>query len=314
MEGMTLHPLLDAGHMPDEFTYHPVPLIGFFGLEDAASDDVHGLVWSSFATNRQVDRIPLYFKIFPDDHVIPPPKAKKSSYEWFIPQGILKTNWVSKHLFDIPSVAVVFFDLDFDDPGWSNKEFKFVSKVAAVRKQLNGRDSRLAVVLIQRNRGLQPSQQQVVTGPLEPQSQIPAETTNYSSRAAQLCTTAGIPANCLFVLSVNENPAHLLATICRIEAAFSELSKQYYATAMKVVRSHRDSLNRGTHSALFVRHQFKLAFYSELRHDQGTALKHYKQAYSHLLEMRMTRANLTEVKTIAGFINYKVTKLCSTLR
>lgn len=34
--------------------------------------------------------------------------------------------------------------------------------------------------------------------------------------------------------------------------------------------------------------------------------RHYKQAYGHLLELRMHDTNLLEIKTIAGFINYKV--------
>ena len=37
--------------------------------------------------------------------------------------------------------------------------------------------------------------------------------------------------------------------------------------------------------------------------------RHYKQAYGHLLELRMHDTNLLEIKTIAGFINYKVSTL-----
>lgn len=35
-------------------------------------------------------------------------------------------------------------------------------------------------------------------------------------------------------------------------------------------------------------------------------IRHYKQAYGHILELRMLDTNLLEVKTVAGFINYKV--------
>ena len=34
--------------------------------------------------------------------------------------------------------------------------------------------------------------------------------------------------------------------------------------------------------------------------------RHYKQAYGHLLDLRMHDTNLLEIKTIAGFISYKV--------
>ena len=33
--------------------------------------------------------------------------------------------------------------------------------------------------------------------------------------------------------------------------------------------------------------------------------RHYKQAYIHLLELRLVDNNLLEAKTIAGFVNYK---------
>jgi len=33
--------------------------------------------------------------------------------------------------------------------------------------------------------------------------------------------------------------------------------------------------------------------------------RHYKQAYTHLTELRMIDSNLLEAKTVGGFINYK---------
>lgn len=57
---------------------------------------------------------------------------------------------------------------------------------------------------------------------------------------------------------------------------------------------------------LFIRHQFKVAFFNELKQDTQMALKHYKQAYGHCLEAKLTDQNILEVKTIAGFITYKV--------
>jgi hypothetical protein len=54
---------------------------------------------------------------------------QKNSYEWYIPKGILKTSWVKKHLFEVPAVAVLFFDLDFDDAQWLAKEEECIAKV-----------------------------------------------------------------------------------------------------------------------------------------------------------------------------------------
>ena len=38
-------------------------------------------------------------------------------------------------------------------------------------------------------------------------------------------------------------------------------------------------------------------------------IRHYSQAYAHILELRITDANVNEVKTIAGYVGYKVWKL-----
>lgn len=37
-----------------------------------------------------------------------------------------------------------------------------------------------------------------------------------------------------------------------------------------------------------------------------TVDRHYKQAYGHIMEQRMHDTNMLEIKTIAGFVNYKV--------
>ena len=37
--------------------------------------------------------------------------------------------------------------------------------------------------------------------------------------------------------------------------------------------------------------------------------RHYSQSYAYLMELRITDANIWEVKTIAGYIGYKVWKL-----
>ena len=42
--------------------------------------------------------------------------------------------------------------------------------------------------------------------------------------------------------------------------------------------------------------------------------RHYKQAYSHVLDLRMHDTNLLEIKTIAGFINYKVTSFTKEIK
>ena len=75
------------------------------------------------------------------------------------------------------------------------------------------------------------------------------------------------------------------------------------------MKAHRDYLNKTTHLYLFVRHQFKCGLLNELKRDLHAAYKHYGQAYSLLMEVRATDTNIMEVKTVAGFVSYKICKL-----
>lgn len=58
---------------------------------------------------------------------------QRTSYEFYIPKGILKTNWMNKHLNLLPALVVVFFDLDWNDPQWREKQTECASRVAVVR-------------------------------------------------------------------------------------------------------------------------------------------------------------------------------------
>ena len=58
---------------------------------------------------------------------------QRTSYEWYIPKGILKTNWMKKHLKEIPAVVVMFFDLDWDEPMWKERLMACATKVEIVR-------------------------------------------------------------------------------------------------------------------------------------------------------------------------------------
>ena len=57
----------------------------------------------------------------------------KRSIEVYAEKGILKTNWFNKHLYQIPSLVVVFFDLDWDEPNWKEKQMECATKVELVR-------------------------------------------------------------------------------------------------------------------------------------------------------------------------------------
>uniref|UniRef100_A0A3Q2XZI6 Trafficking protein particle complex subunit 11 n=1 Tax=Hippocampus comes TaxID=109280 RepID=A0A3Q2XZI6_HIPCM len=155
---------------------------------------------------------------------------------------------------------------------------------------LQSRNTKVAVVLIQRKTPMPPGEDLVA-----------------SERAAAICHACDLSGKSLFVLPHTD---HLVGYIIRLENAFYEHAQTYYYNEIRRVKSHKEFLNKTTHQLLFVRHQFKIAFFSELKQDTQNALKHYRTAYSLVHELRAHESNMLEIKTLAGFINYKVCRLC----
>ncbi|CAL8107133.1 unnamed protein product [Calicophoron daubneyi] len=276
-------------HLPPELSCKPEPYVVLSGL-DIEKNQVHRSIWRAFNSSHEPERGAFRFRCLGIDHEYPKPKLKPaSSYEWFLPKGILKTGWMKKHLEQIPAVVAVFYDLDWDERHWDEKSDECAQTVETVRSKLAGRDSKLVVVLIQKRAPL----------PL-------GEDLNAMERAQALCTRCDLPGKNLFVLS---HTNLLYGCITRLEREFHDMAANYYHLRAKKVKSHKDSLNKATHQLLFVRHEFKIAFYRELKQDQALALKHYQQAYNHLLEQRMLDTHLLEIKTVAAFINYKICRL-----
>ncbi|XP_076367367.1 trafficking protein particle complex subunit 11 gry isoform X1 [Tachypleus tridentatus] len=284
-EGMGI---LNIGDLPSELTCRPLAIVTVLGL-DIPTNPVHTAVWESFTLNRKPDRAPLNFKHIKEGYEFPKAKPKRSSYEWHVPKGLLKSNWLHKHASEVPAVAVLFYDLDWDDLLWNEKRVDCANKLENLRTNLQGRNTKIALVLVQRNPPLPGGEDMLAT-----------------ERAAALCSTCELAAKSLFVLPHSD---HLFGYTLRLEKAFYEFSQTYYHHETRKIKTHRDHLNKTTHQLLFVRHQFKIGFLNELKQDIITALKHYKQSYANLMEVRASAANMLEVKTVAGFINYKLCRL-----
>lgn len=278
----------DVFDFPPELCSKPLALIGLTGL-DTLNNAVHRAIWDAFSSNRRQYRAPVQFKLLDPAHEFPPMKPKRTSYDWYIPKGILKRNWMNKHLNELPAVVVIFYELDWDDPLWNEKSIECASRVQSVRAALEGRNTRIAVILVQQ------------TAPLPTGEDMLA-----AERATTLCTSCELNAKSLFLLPHGD---HLQGYTHRLENAFYDLAQNYYHHEARNIKSHRDHLNKTTHQYLFVRHLFKMGFLNELKQDGHAAHKNYSQAYNNLLELRMVDTNALEVKTVAGFINYKLCKL-----
>lgn len=69
----------------------------------------------------------------PSNYEIPIVKPKRQSYEWYHPKGILKRNWILKHLHVLPAVIVLFQDLEWNDPQWTEKQYQCVSFMQTIK-------------------------------------------------------------------------------------------------------------------------------------------------------------------------------------
>ncbi|XP_044153344.1 LOW QUALITY PROTEIN: trafficking protein particle complex subunit 11 [Bufo gargarizans] len=274
---------------PVELCCRPMAFVTLTGL-DVTYNAVHRAIWDAFCANRRADRVPISFKVLPGDHEFPKCRTKRTSYEWYIPKGILKTGWMNKHLNLVPALVVVFYELDWDEGQWKEKQSECATRVEIVRQSLQGRNTKVAVVLIQKKTPLPPGEDLIA-----------------SERAAALCNACDLSGKSLFVLPHTD---HLVGYIIRLENAFYEHAQTYYYSEIRRIKSHKEFLNKTTHQLLFVRHQFKIGFFSELKQDTQNALKNYRTAYNLVHELRSHETNMLEIKTMAGFINYKICRLC----
>ncbi|KAK7812371.1 hypothetical protein U0070_023281 [Myodes glareolus] len=211
---------------PVELCCRPMAFVTLTGL-DVVYNAVHRAVWDAFCANRRADRVPISFKVLPGDHEYPKCRSKRTSYEWYIPKGILKTGWMNKHLNLVPALVVVFYELDWDEPQWKEKQSECATRVEIVRQSLQGRNTKVAVVLIQKK------------APLPPGEDVIA-----SERAAALCNVCELSGKSLFVLPHTD---HLVGYIIRLENAFYEHAQTYYYTEIRRVKSHKEFLNKTTH-------------------------------------------------------------------
>lgn len=278
---------MDGFDFPAELCSKPQALVGISGV-DVAKNPLDREVWEALSNNRAPNRALISFKLLEPQHVFPVMKPKRNTYDWYIPKGILKRNWIVKHLQELPAVNVLFYHLDWDDPNFAAKKLDCANRLQGIRGALKGRITKLAVVLIQR------------TAP------VAGEDPSAADKANALCTACELNPKCLFVLPLGD---HLQGYILRLEKAFLELAQGYYHQAIRAVKAHRDQLNKTTQQYLMVRHLFKIGFLSELKQDSHNAHKSYAQAYSQLLDLRVADTNAMEVKTVAGLINYKICRI-----
>lgn len=122
----------DEFDLPPEMYANPLALVGLSGL-DTINNAIHKAIWDTFSSTRKTERSAIAFKLIDNAHEFPVVKPKRNSYEWYIPKGILKRNWMNKYLNEIPAVMVIFYDLDWNDLQWNEKIIECASRVQSMR-------------------------------------------------------------------------------------------------------------------------------------------------------------------------------------
>lgn len=206
---------LEPWSLPAEAQITPVPLVGVAGLTDATT-------WQLLAS-RGPDRPPLSFTKM-DSLDFPVCKPSRTSYEWLLPRGIIKRNWMEKHLSQLPAVLL----LAPRSPGGA------AALVTEARTALAGRTTKLALLLV----GEPPD---------------PATLT-------AICSECSLPARVVFSLAPASPQA--AATLQQLESILHELACNYYHGQIRAVKGHREHLSRTSHLYLLVRHSFKVSLVS----------------------------------------------------
>lgn len=87
-------------------------------------------------------------KLLPTNYEFPVSKPKQQSYEWYHLKRIFKRNCMLKHLYILPADLVLFQDMEWNDPQWSEKQRDCASMIQSLKNFLQGHHTRLAVFLL----------------------------------------------------------------------------------------------------------------------------------------------------------------------
>jgi hypothetical protein len=111
------------------------------------------------------------------------------------------------------------------------------------------------------------------------------------------------------MLPLESRPNHAPFYLSLLQGTVYDMANLYFNQLIRDIKSHKSSLNKTIHAYLFIRHSFKIGFYSEMKAEYPAAHKHYAQAYYLVAEVKRTPTNVTEVKVVASYIMYKMAAL-----
>ncbi|CEF67880.1 Trafficking protein particle complex subunit 11 [Strongyloides ratti] len=271
--------------LPKDKLRHLVLLSGL----DVVNNPFHKAIYSNFQTRSLApDCCPLTYKIFTPENIIEIPKLIKNQ------SRILRFDWPLKYTHIYPAAIVLFYDLNWSTVNWEEKKRELETKIDALRNVIQkdgkpyNKGTQIILVIIQHNEGVTKEENDKLCNP----------------KAAEILSLVKLKNNQLFVIPDTETT--LYNFILRLEKQFYELTPIFYQECIRKIRSRNIPNNN---SILLIRQQFKLAFLSELRQDNHTAMRNYKLAYQKCAELDMVDRDAYEILSVASVINYKICQL-----
>ena len=255
--------------MPPELVRQPVmPLVALHGMTD-----LHASLVRHMPLIRAVDLAQLPRRVA---------KARRSSFEGHVPQGVLKKGWLQKHVLETAAsiAALVPWCPAEEGDGLD----AVLARVAAARELPRRAGVQVVIVL-------------VATG------KVPDD---VDQRYAQLYRTAALDGR-LSALLVSEPDFALRLGAERLQHMLMDAAWAYFEERTKWSRTVLAHVQRPAQLALVVRHGMKIAFNTEHR-DRAAALKQYLETYKDLCDLAggVTADRHPELKAVAEIINMKV--------
>ena len=233
---------MDPVEVPECFVHRNVRQLVFLNGLNTNNNRVHKSIYAAFTAMKRIN-----YQLLTADYE-PPRKSEKMTTR--SSRGIIKVEWARKYLSQRPALIVVFIDLNWSHPNWTEKRQECESKIASLRRSVVYRDTRVALVLVQQAGG-----------------GAAADDSTVKERALELCAKCQLAEKQLFTFLTHEEHERVAS---RLDALFYDIGQQFYQSVLRRVRSRAVP---GNHPNLLICQQLKLAFLSELRQDTHSALR-----------------------------------------
>eukprot|EP00981_Chlorochromonas_danica_P006367 scaffold1365_cov163-Ochromonas_danica.AAC.57 len=234
---------------------------------------------------------PIQFQVVPLDYSY---IEKKPPKDYINSEGILKTNWPTKHFDSLPSVLlyVVPFGIDWNVNEFSRREVSFLERYNRLRASLASRDIKVIVLAVR-----------VGVGYVE--KELVDERTNHLKKYLQ------IDSRNFFFLTAQE-VAEGQPAVKRLHRTLRDYSYAYYSAQVKKFKTLEKGVSERykgiTEYILTARYNFKIAFFYEFTANRSYMLRYYKACYTILVSSMeaIDEEMYEQMQKIAEYVHYKI--------